>query len=358
MRIFGLILITALFCAISYADENILYPQTIDATSYLYENAGMIYSPLKLYDQDEHTSYAEAVTDEGIGSKIVFNYNGIVEIDKVRIINGFREKDEYFSYNNRVKKIKIEVFNGARSAADFSLEIKDIRDPQLFTLKKKYKGNKIVMEIEEVYKGSKYNDTCISEITFYGSAENKAILNESNLQKNEYGNAIEKYMLLQNKTMAYYTGHQYAAVIRFKGNKALVSYSHMMDGLFYYVHVYRYSICGNELRLYPLEYMRSIYMKERYNDGFYEDDRMTKQEAEKSAHWPKVVWTGNPFDMPIAQMVELNKEKMTLKFKTVDSVFMEMFREIHQVNKESGLVKTDFNEDYIYNNVWEYKIFQ
>jgi hypothetical protein len=35
-------------------------------------------------------------------------------------------------------------------------------------------------------------------------------------------------------------------------------------------------------------------MKERYNDGFYEDDRITKQEAEKSAHWPKVVWTGNP----------------------------------------------------------------
>ena len=103
--------------------------------------------------------WAEGVNGDGIGEYVELECD--YEISGLIIVNGYisLDKPELFLFNNRVKTIKISIDN--RSEV-FNHELEDTSNPQIIRLP--VPGKKVKIEIAGVYKGSRWNDTCIGMI--------------------------------------------------------------------------------------------------------------------------------------------------------------------------------------------------
>ena len=95
--------------------------------------------------------------------------NDSPRITEIIISNGYMKSEETWKNNNRVKKLKLYV-NGVPFGI---LNLKDSRTDQYFemgTLGHNKNGTDLILKFEilKVYKGSKHNDTAITEIYFDG----------------------------------------------------------------------------------------------------------------------------------------------------------------------------------------------
>ncbi len=99
-------------------------------------------------------SWCEGVKGDGIGEKITLLFRKEVTLTSLSLINGLKS-GKYFGKNNRVKGMKI---NGE------SHILQDSPGPQKITLHRPVKTKKLVLEIESVYPGTKWKDTCITEL--------------------------------------------------------------------------------------------------------------------------------------------------------------------------------------------------
>ena len=121
-------------------------------------------------DLSYKTAWVEGKKDEGIGEYLEYYFkNDSPRITEIIISNGYMKSEETWKNNNRVKKIKLYV-NGVPLGV---LNLKDSRTDQYFsvgTLGHNKNGTDLILKFEilEVYKGSKYNDTAITEIYFDG----------------------------------------------------------------------------------------------------------------------------------------------------------------------------------------------
>ena len=156
----------------------------ISATSELKEGK-VLYSASNLMDNDCRTAWVEAKPDFGKNEKIKIECNGL--ITQVLVVNGFRKSEKTYYENNRIKKIALYVDGTRLGEMTFpdrpyhQVDMSNILDEgELLNLNPDFfsKNNSKVMsnsgafwpeenieiEILEVYPGTKYNDTCISDI--------------------------------------------------------------------------------------------------------------------------------------------------------------------------------------------------
>ena len=121
-------------------------------------------------DLSYKTAWVEGKKDEGIGEYLEYYFkNDSPRITEIIISNGYMKSEETWKINNRVKKLKLYV----NSVPFGILNLKDSRTDQYFsvgTLGHNKNGTDLILKFEilEVYKGSKYNDTAITEIYFDG----------------------------------------------------------------------------------------------------------------------------------------------------------------------------------------------
>ena len=121
-------------------------------------------------DLSYKTAWVEGKKDEGIGEYLEYYFkNDSPRITEIIISNGYMKSEETWKNNNRVKKLKLYV-NGVPFGI---LNLKDSRTDQYFsvgTIGHNKNGTDLILKFEilEVYKGSKYNDTAITEIYFDG----------------------------------------------------------------------------------------------------------------------------------------------------------------------------------------------
>ena len=121
-------------------------------------------------DLSYKTAWVEGKKDEGIGEYLEYYFkNDSPRITEIIISNGYMKSEETWKNNNRVKKLKLYV-NGVPFGI---LNLKDSRTDQYFeigTLGHNKNRTDLILKFEilEVYKGSKYNDTAITEIYFDG----------------------------------------------------------------------------------------------------------------------------------------------------------------------------------------------
>lgn len=121
-------------------------------------------------DLSYKTAWVEGKKDEGIGEYLEYYFkNDSPRITEIIISNGYMKSEETWKNNNRVKKLKLYV-NGVPFGI---LNLKDSRTDQYFEmgiLGHNKNGTDLILKFEilEVYKGSKYNDTAITEIYFDG----------------------------------------------------------------------------------------------------------------------------------------------------------------------------------------------
>ena len=75
-------------------------------------------------------------------------------------MNGYQDPNhpDYYEKNSRVKKIKVTNTDTQKSR---SLIVKDIKNEQTFDISDLGKGQDYDIEIQEVYEGNKYKDSCI-----------------------------------------------------------------------------------------------------------------------------------------------------------------------------------------------------
>ena len=131
---------------------------------------GLSYKAEFANDLSYKTAWVEGKKDEGIGEYLEYYFkNDSPRITEIIISNGYMKSEETWKNNNRVKKLKLYV-NGVPFGI---LNLKDSRTDQYFevgTLGHNKNGTDLILKFEilEVYKGSKYNDTAITEIYFDG----------------------------------------------------------------------------------------------------------------------------------------------------------------------------------------------
>jgi hypothetical protein len=139
-------------------------PEIVSSSSYLVDN-NISYSPdnLGVYNKTDKP-WVEGVKGYGINEKIFFK-KGSIHNGSMHISIGYVSYDKPYLYNqnSRPKKIKLSVGNKFSIIAD----LKDTPHYQEIKLPSNIDQEDIlILEILEVYQGTKYEDTCINTIYF------------------------------------------------------------------------------------------------------------------------------------------------------------------------------------------------
>ena len=135
----------------------------VSATSMLSEN-GMSHSADRLIDGDLSTAWVEGIGGTGLGESFSLNFDGTYMVQGITIWSGY-QKSEYAYYNNaRPEEISVEFSDGEKES--YTLE-DCYGKSQEITFSEAKESSLIKVTIESVYEGSKYEDTCISEIQIY-----------------------------------------------------------------------------------------------------------------------------------------------------------------------------------------------
>ena len=114
------------------------------------EKRPFLYTIQNAFDKNPETAYVEKSEDDDISISIVSDK----KIKRVGIINGFVKTPNLYASNNRIRKIDInhKLF-----------ELKDMHSKD-FVFFDIALSSDIYIQTVELYKGTKYSDTCIAEI--------------------------------------------------------------------------------------------------------------------------------------------------------------------------------------------------
>ena len=139
--------------------DELYYCLYKDASSCLSEN-GKEYSLKNLRDRRLETPWVEGVPGDGIGEGFTLTFNGGSVDPTLLLMNGYISFDKPYLYeqNNRIKKIKVK---GLTSGKEKILDVIDTPHPQTVDISFITEMEDIRVEIAEVYKGTKYDDTCL-----------------------------------------------------------------------------------------------------------------------------------------------------------------------------------------------------
>ncbi len=100
----------------------------------------------------------------GIGEWIMLVFPETIEVQRIGVDVGFDESASYFTKNNRVKRATI-VFSRGDSV---ELAFDDVRGVQMRDIPP-VRTTYVRLVIDDVYPGSRYDDTCISEIEVWAT---------------------------------------------------------------------------------------------------------------------------------------------------------------------------------------------
>lgn len=137
--------------------ECIYFPDTLKASSELMEG-NIVYSGSNLKTLELDKCWVENKQDYGIGEYIKFGING----RGFFFFNGYLsgKKNYLYNQNSRVKQLEVTLVQN--NVSKF-FDIADTPNPQLLLFDTDYSGE-VIIKIIDVYKGTKYSDTCINSI--------------------------------------------------------------------------------------------------------------------------------------------------------------------------------------------------
>ncbi|TKH45758.1 hypothetical protein C1I60_04695 [Paenibacillus terrae] len=131
----------------------------IKASSTLPSKGMQTYDAKNLVDGDTSTAWCEGVKGNGEGETILLNLGSSQKVKGIELINGYAKSEKSYRENNRVQKLKLQFSDGS------SLEMND------FNTRKKFKEpintSFIKLTILSVERGTKYQDTCISDVRLF-----------------------------------------------------------------------------------------------------------------------------------------------------------------------------------------------
>lgn len=156
---------------------------------------GFDYSPKQVLDQDFSTSWTEDVEDEGVGEWIRLDFPSQAKINTLGIVPGYARDEEIYAENNRLKSFELEFSDGTKITKTLP-DTYGMHFVEFSTVK----TTSLKLTIKSVYKGSKYNDTCIAELDIWSdyviNKDAQAALNYYKKYKEPYAlKPPEKYII-------------------------------------------------------------------------------------------------------------------------------------------------------------------
>lgn len=115
-----------------------------------------LYSVKNLIDDDPSTTWVPVGKNSQIGQWVELSFDAPVQISSLTLTNGFAKNDVTFNNNNRIKTATLIFSDGGKT----KISLKDTMKPQTIKVNKRSRTVKLI--IDEVYKGVKYDDTCLS----------------------------------------------------------------------------------------------------------------------------------------------------------------------------------------------------
>ncbi len=150
---------------VDYQDITKLKDFYIETSSVLIDktNIGFNYEGTNVNDNDFSTAWcAEKQLDESIS----FVFGSPVQAERVGIMPGFGRDEKIYFQNNRIKELRAIFTSPSGEESEKTFVLPDNYAMYFMELDgQKFISIKFV--VEDVYKGSKYTDTCISELDFW-----------------------------------------------------------------------------------------------------------------------------------------------------------------------------------------------
>ncbi|MFZ1813710.1 MAG: caspase family protein [Rhizobiaceae bacterium] len=123
---------------------------------------GNRYGVGNMLDADPATAWVEGADGDGLNEGVVVTFDGPLALKRVRIMNGYNKNQSIFTKNGRVRVLNMDTSEGQ----NFRLELADAQGWQSVELPELKPMLWIALSIEDVYRGSRYSDTAISELRF------------------------------------------------------------------------------------------------------------------------------------------------------------------------------------------------
>lgn len=115
-----------------------------------------------LFDGKDDTSWQEGVNGFGIGESVSASFYGDYNVKYIGFKLGNWKNDKYYYGNAKPRKLRIILGNFAQS-----IEFTGERREEWVEFTNPIKADSIRFEIEEVYPGTTWEDTCIAEIEIH-----------------------------------------------------------------------------------------------------------------------------------------------------------------------------------------------
>ena len=135
---------------------------SVTASSILVNNSGTTYVPENLIDDKVTTSWQEGVDGAGKGEYVDVVLSAESQINGISFKMGNEKSSDRYYNNNRPRTLRLTV-NEESCIYEFS----DSYDVwQTIVFDEPVEMQNIRIELDEVYPGEKWDDTCIAEVKF------------------------------------------------------------------------------------------------------------------------------------------------------------------------------------------------
>ena len=154
-----------------------LRAERAEATSFLKSNWNKYnenYHPSYVLDGNPKTAWVEGVDGNGEHESLTIPLSplGSARAVKLRIRNGYQKSDTLFVANAVPRKVKITAWSSARTTSSEVELPREVGWQEVeLSLPAGFGLNAVSLELLSVYPGSKYQDTCISDIEVFVDSE-------------------------------------------------------------------------------------------------------------------------------------------------------------------------------------------
>ncbi len=150
----------------TYVDTSIRFPAA-SATSVLSGETPLQYDPINLTDGDHRTVWAEGVPGYGINERVQLWRDIPADIRRINILNSDNASSDGFYDSGRLKKIQLNFSDGQYIIYEVNPEkTSNLRYINL-VFSKPVTTEYIMLTILDVFEGTKYDTTYITDITAY-----------------------------------------------------------------------------------------------------------------------------------------------------------------------------------------------